>query len=108
MLVTVATITAARAIHSKEKHIALKISKKLGRYIKGQFPKVKVIYTRDKDVFVPLHTRAEIANKNKADLFISIHCNAMGTQKHLVRGTETYVMGLHNADENLAVAKARK
>lgn len=92
-------------IHSKEKHIALNISKKLGKYIEGQFPKVKVIYTRDKDVFVPLHTRAEIANKNKADLFISIHCNAMGSKKHLVRGTETYVMGLHNADENLAVAK---
>ncbi len=92
-------------IHSKEKHIALKIAKKLGKYINGQFPKVKVIYTREKDVFIPLHTRAEIANKNKADLFISIHCNAMSTQKHLVRGTETYVMGLHNADENLAVAK---
>lgn len=90
---------------SKEKHIALNISKKLGRYIKGKFPKVKVIYTREKDVFIPLHTRAEIANKNKADLFISIHCNAIGAQKHLVRGTETYVMGLHNADENLAVAK---
>ncbi|MFK7773051.1 MAG: N-acetylmuramoyl-L-alanine amidase [Saprospiraceae bacterium] len=90
---------------SKEKHIALNISKKLGRYINGKFPKVKVIYTREKDVFIPLHTRAEIANKNKADLFISIHCNAMSTQKHLVRGTETYVMGLHNADENLAVAK---
>lgn len=91
--------------HSKEKHIALNISKKLGRYINGKFPKVKVIYTRDKDIFVPLHTRAEIANKNKADLFISIHCNAMSSQKHLVRGTETYVMGLHNAEENLAVAK---
>lgn len=92
-------------IHSKEKHIALNISKKLGRYINSKFPKVKVIYTREKDIFIPLHTRAEIANKNKADLFISIHCNAINKQKHLVRGTETYVMGLHNADENLAVAK---
>jgi N-acetylmuramoyl-L-alanine amidase len=91
--------------HSKEKHIALNISKKLGRYIKGKFPKVNVIFTRETDIFIPLHTRAEIANKNKADLFISIHCNAIGKQKHLVRGTETYVMGLHNADENLAVAK---
>lgn len=91
--------------HSKEKHIALNISKKLGKYINGKFPKVKVIYTREKDIFIPLHTRAEIANNNNADLFISIHCNAMGTKKHLVRGTETYVMGLHNADENLAVAK---
>ncbi len=92
-------------IHSKEKHIALNISKKLGNYIKNKYPKVKVIYTRERDVFVPLHTRAKIANKNKADLFISIHCNAIGSQKHLVRGTETYIMGLHDADENLAVAK---
>jgi len=92
-------------IHSKEKHIALNISKKLGSYIKGKFPKVKVIYTRDKDVFIPLHTRAEIANNNKADLFISIHCNAVSAQKHLAKGTETYVMGLHDADENLTVAK---
>jgi N-acetylmuramoyl-L-alanine amidase len=92
-------------IHSKEKHIALNISKKIGRYINSKFPKIKVIYTREKDVFIPLHTRAEIANKNKADLFISIHCNAISTQKHLAKGTETYVMGLHNADENLAVAK---
>ena len=92
-------------IHSKEKHVALKISKKLGNYIKNKYPKVKVIYTRERDVFVPLHTRATIANKNKADLFISIHCNAISSQKHLVRGTETYIMGLHDADENLAVAK---
>jgi len=91
--------------HSKEKHISLKIAKKLGSYIQGKFPKVKVIYTRDKDVFVPLHTRAEIANDARADLFISIHCNAIRTQKHLVKGTETYVMGLSTADENLQVAK---
>jgi len=91
--------------HSKEKYISLKIAKKLGNYIKGRFPKVKVIYTREADVFVPLHTRAKIANDARADLFVSIHCNAIRTQKHLVKGTETYVMGLHTADENFAVAK---
>ncbi|MEM6963326.1 MAG: N-acetylmuramoyl-L-alanine amidase [Bacteroidota bacterium] len=91
--------------HSKEKHVALSISKKLGKYIKDKYPKVKVVYTRTKDVFVPLHARAKMANENKADLFISIHCNAVSKMKHLARGTETYVMGLHDAEENLDVAK---
>lgn len=92
-------------VHSKEKHVALSISKKLGKYIKEKYPKVNVIYTRTKDVFIPLHSRAQIANENKADLFISIHCNAVSKLKHLARGTETYVMGLHDAEENLDVAK---
>ena len=92
-------------VHSKEKHISLKIAKKLGQFINDEFPKVKVIYTRSTDIFVPLHSRAAIANKNQADLFISIHCNAVSSQKHLAKGTETYVMGLHDAEENLAVAK---
>ncbi len=91
--------------HSKEKHISLKIAKKLGNYIQSKFPKVKVIYTRDRDVFVPLYTRAAIANRNNADLFISIHCNAISHHKQSVRGTETYIMGAHDTDENLDVAK---
>ena len=91
--------------HSKEKNVALEISKKLGGYINSVYPEIKVIYTRKSDVFVPLYTRAAIANKNKADLFISVHCNAISTQKELVRGTETYVMGVSDTDENLAVAK---
>ena len=91
--------------HSKEKHVALKIAKKLGGYINSVYPEIKVIYTRKSDVFVPLYTRAAIANKNKADLFISVHCNAISSQQELVRGTETYVMGVHDSEENLAVAK---
>jgi len=89
--------------HSQEKHIALKIALLLGDKIRSRFPGIKVIFTRTDDTFIPLNTRAKIANQNKADLFISIHCNAFKSSK--VRGTETYVMGLHRAEENLAIAK---
>ena len=88
---------------SKEKDIALSISLKLGNLIKENIPGVAVIYTREKDVFIPLNERADIANKNKADLFISIHCN--GNTNSGAYGTETYAMGLHKTDGNLEVAK---
>jgi N-acetylmuramoyl-L-alanine amidase len=91
-----------------EKHITLKIALKLGKYIEDAYPDLKVIYTRKKDVFIPLFERAHLANKHKADLFISIHCNAVPklTKKgKRVQGTETYVMGLHTTKENLDVAK---
>lgn len=94
--------------HSKEKNITLKIALKLGEYIKKNLPSVTVIYTRKKDVFVPLHKRAALANKHHADLFISIHCNAVPkitAQSRRVQGTETFVMGLHRAKDNLEVAK---
>jgi N-acetylmuramoyl-L-alanine amidase len=65
---------------------------------------VKVIYTRKTDVFIPLHTRADIANRNKADLFISIHTNAL-PRGRISRGLETYTLGMHRAADNLAVAK---
>src|SRR6056297_39242 len=87
----------------KEKNIALAIALKLGTYIEENFPDVKVIYTRTEDVFIPLNERAEIANKNKADLFISIHLN--GNKNIRAFGTETYVMGIHKTDGNLDVAK---
>ncbi len=88
---------------AKEKDLVLAISLKLGTYIEENLPDVKVIYTRTKDVFVPLDERAEIANKNKADIFISIHLN--GNKNTRVYGTETYAMGIHKTDGNLEVAK---
>jgi len=87
----------------KEKKIALNITLKLGRKIEENLPNVKVIYTRKSDKFIPLHERAEIANKNKADLFVCIHVNANPSSSKL-SGSETYVMGLHKSQENLELA----
>ena len=88
---------------SQEKHICLSVALKLGKLIKAYFPSVNVVYTRDKDVFVKLHERANIANRNKADLFISIHANS--AQNKLAYGTETYVMGTKYTDRNLELSK---
>lgn len=87
----------------QEKKITLSIALKLGALIKQNFPSTRVIFTRDKDVFVELHERAGIANRNKADLFISIHCNA--NRSRTFHGAETYVMGLHKSEANLSIAK---
>ena len=88
---------------AKEKDVALSIALALGHYIEQNFPDVIVIYTRRDDHFVELFQRAEIANKNKADLFISIHCNASPSNNPY--GLETYVMGLHKSEANLNIAK---
>jgi N-acetylmuramoyl-L-alanine amidase len=86
----------------KEKDLVLDVSLRLGKLIKERFPDVKVLYTRDKDVFINLFDRAKLANSNNADLFISIHANAVdGTAAF---GTETWVLGLHKTDAQKAVA----
>ncbi len=85
-----------------EKNVALGIGLKLGKLIEEHFPDVKVVFTRKTDVFIELYQRAEIANKANADLFICIHCNSGGAEAH---GSETYALGLHRAESNLAVAK---
>ena len=88
--------------HAKEKDIVLKIALKTGQYIEEYLKDVKVIYTRKTDRFVELYKRAEIANSNNADVFISIHCNAINSPG--TYGSETYVMGLHKENANLNVA----
>ena len=90
---------------SKEKDINLKTALALGKYLERYCPEVNVIYTRKTDVFVTLHSRADIANKAKADLFISIHTNAAPSRPSSIKGMETYTLGMHRAADNLAVAK---
>ncbi|MEQ8302582.1 MAG: N-acetylmuramoyl-L-alanine amidase [Cyclobacteriaceae bacterium] len=90
-------------INTLEKDVALSIALKVGEYITKYVPGVKVIYTRTDDTFIPLDERAKIANRNNADLFICIHANALGRPE--IYGTETYVMGPHNAEGNMEVAK---
>ncbi|MGZ4038789.1 MAG: N-acetylmuramoyl-L-alanine amidase family protein, partial [Bacteroidia bacterium] len=121
-------------VSNQEKDVSLAVALKLGKYIEDNYKDVKVIYTRKTDVFVELEDRAQIANKNKADLFISIHCNAAGkpvmikdkkTGKMKIKtyvnkkgkrvavetvnpipfGSETYVMGLKNEEGKMKVAQ---
>lgn len=89
---------------SKEKNINLNVALAFGRYVEANCPDVNVVYTRKTDVFVPLHQRADIANKNKADLFVSVHTNALPGGKQ-ARGLETYTLGMHRAADNFDVAK---
>jgi len=87
----------------REKDVALRIALKVGTYIEKNVPGVKVIYTRTDDTYLALDERAEIANKNKADLFICIHANANPNAK--AYGTETFVMGEYKDEANLAIAQ---
>lgn len=93
----------AKGAFSYEKNINLNVALAFGRLVEDNCPDVRVIYTRKTDVFVPLHRRAEIANKNKADVFISIHTNALPAG-HVARGLETYTMGMRRSDEKLSAA----
>ncbi len=88
---------------AKEKDIVLAITLKVGTYVEQNLPNVQVIYTRKTDEFIPLDKRADIANKNNADLFISIHANSNKSNKPV--GTETYTMGLHKTQGNFEVAQ---
>ena len=88
---------------SEEKDIALDIALEVGAIINKYLPEVEVIYTRKDNTFVELEERAAIANRAGADVFISVHCNAVGNPE--VHGTETYIMGTHVNKQNLAVAQ---
>lgn len=94
----------ARGAISLEKNINLSVALAFGRYVERYCPDVRVIYTRKTDVFVPLHERARIANKNKADIFISIHTNSL-PKGRIARGIETYTMGMRRAGEKLSAAQ---
>lgn len=96
--------TGASGAFSREKDINLTVALAFGQYVERNCPDVKVIYTRKTDVFIPLIERANIANKNKADLFISVHTNALPPGR-IARGFETYTLGMHRASDNLDVAK---
>lgn len=89
---------------SKEKNINLNVALAFGRLVERNCPDVRVIYTRKTDVFIPLDDRADIANRNKADLFMSIHTNALPDAR-IARGLETYTLGMARAQANLDVAK---
>ena len=89
---------------SKEKDINLKTALAFGRYVEKNCKDVKVIYTRKTDVFLELYERANIANKNHADVFISIHTNSLPAG-HISRGVETYSMTLRRSEEKLSAAK---
>lgn len=93
----------AMGARSKEKDINLRVALAFGKYVERSMPDVRVIYTRKTDVFIPLMERANIANKAGADLFISVHTNALPGGK-IARGFETYSLGMHRAKDNLDVA----
>ena len=99
--------TGAPGSISVEKTINLNVALAFGRYVERNCPDVSVVYTRRTDVFVPLYERAEIANRRKADLFLSVHTNAL-RGNHTMRGFETYTLGdgtSHAKETNLEVAK---
>lgn len=89
--------------HCTEKEVNLIVCQKLAEQLKVMMPNSRIILTRSADTTVSLAERTSIANRYKADLFLSIHCNS--NPNHRVRGTESYVMGMHKADENLEIVR---
>lgn len=87
---------------TQEKHLNLSVAKQLAAKIRATYPEVKVVLTRETDIFLPLQQRADIVNKNHADLFISIHTNAADNRKAC--GAETFILGTDRMEDNLDVA----
>ena len=84
-----------------EKEIALGIVLEAGKVLETN-PDIEVVYTRKDDRFVDLYVRGEIANKAKADLFVSVHCDSHNSDAH---GAGTFVLGLHANKQNFEIAK---
>ncbi len=91
-----------RSLHVQEKNLNLDVALRLASKIRTAYPDIKVILTRDKDVYITLQDRADIANKANADLFISIHANAVDNK--VARGAETFILGTDKLEQNLDVA----
>lgn len=87
----------------KEKEVTLQIAMQLEKIIKENSPEISIIMTRKSDTYVDLNDRSEISNRNKANLFVSIHCNA--NEKKDIHGTETYAMGVHKNEGQLNIMK---
>ena len=98
--------SGARGRNCKEKDVVLNVALELGRLIQENHPEVKVLYTRSTDVFVTLDGRAEFANRNQADLFISIHANSVKRNQQSVQGAMVFTLGLHRTEDNLEQAMA--
>lgn len=99
---------STRGLIAREKDVALQVALKLGKAIEKTLPDVRVVYTRTEDVFIPLYERIAVANKVKADLFISIHCNSMPSNmknRSSVRGTETFVSGFNRLGQQDAALR---
>lgn len=98
---------ATRGLYAKEKDIALQVALRLGKAISESNSDIKVVYTREEDVFIPLYERIGLANRIKADIFISIHCNSMPfnmRNRTATKGVETFVSGFNRlGEQNTAV-----
>lgn len=98
---------STRGLVAREKDIALQVALRLGKTITDSMPEVKVVYTRDQDIFIPLYERIGLANKIKADMFISIHCNSMPSNmrnRTASKGVETFVSGFGRlGEQNTAI-----
>ncbi|MEC8610549.1 MAG: N-acetylmuramoyl-L-alanine amidase [Bacteroidota bacterium] len=86
-----------------EKHLALEVVLRVGKYLEEAFPEMTIIYTRKKDEFLTLKERTDLANKSNADLFLSIHCDSF--TKSSAKGSSSHVMGLRYTEANLRVAQ---
>ena len=98
----------ALGVHSYEKNINLAVALEFGELVKRNLDGVDVVFTRDKDVYLTLQERCDIANKRNGDLFVSIHTNSIAKKvknRKTIHGSATYTLGLHRSEENLEVAK---